>query len=74
MSKAVFSNRFVVASMSANTLASAAYGTLMNARQLKAGSIRVQTYGSPAFQPPGRSTSLVFDRAASALKAHQSVE
>lgn len=74
MRKAVFSNRFVVASMSANTLASAAYGTLAKVYQPKAGRRQAQTYGSPAFQPPGRSTSFVFDRAASALKAYQSAE
>jgi hypothetical protein len=40
--RAVFSSRFVVASMRPKTLANAAYGTLMNS-QTKAGSFQIDS-------------------------------
>ena len=64
----VFSSRLVVASISAKTFASAAYGTLYDTINRDRCESEAMTYGSPAFQPFGRSTSWVRERIASALE------
>lgn len=70
VSKAVFSIRFVVASMRVNACASAAYGTLRDEHQRAAYRRMGTTYGVPSFQPPFRSTSFVLSIAASTLHEH----
>lgn len=71
VSRAVFSSRLVVPSISAKTLARAAYGTLTGYGQVKASKSKLRAYGCPTPHPPSMSTSLVLDNAVSALCVRQ---